>query len=99
MARVWLSSPIMAAKKTVRAKPASPRGRPPATPGQPTSHLVGLRLTDEDRALLEAVTAHDRAAMIAAGTLPTLAARFTHVDALRVLLREGAQRRGLAAEG
>ena len=83
----------MASKKT---KPAArPMGRPPATPGKPTAHLVGLRLTDDDRRLLDAVTEHDRAKMIGEGTLPTLASRFSHVDALRVLLHEGAQRRGL----
>jgi hypothetical protein len=33
--------------------------------------------------------------MIGEGTLPTLASRFSHVDALRVLLHEGARSRGL----
>jgi hypothetical protein len=89
----------MASKKTP-AKPAAKRtGRPPATPGKPTTHLVGLRLTDDDWNTLNAITERDRAAMIAAGTLPTLASRFSHVDALRVLLHEGAQRRGLVPEG
>lgn len=87
----------MATKRPAKNKPQRPMGRPPATPGKPTAHLVGLRLTEEDRALLDAVTEHDRASMVAAGTLPTLAARFSHVDALRVLLHEGAQRRGLLA--
>lgn len=88
----------MAAKKNKPKTAARPTGRPPATPGKPTAHLVGLRLTDEDRDLLEAVTVHDRAQMIASGTPATLASRFSHVDALRALLHEGAQRRGLVIE-
>lgn len=71
--------------------PAKPRsGRPPKG-DKPTSHVVGVRLTDDDHAALLALRAQEQEAADKLGvTLST-------ADVLRLVLRREAKRRGLTA--
>ena len=53
----------------------------------------GLRLTDEDQALLDALVAHEQAALTAQG----LAVQMTAADVMRSLLRQAAEARGVTS--
>lgn len=87
----------MARSSTTTKKPAPARmGRPPK--GQTAAgHLMSIRWTEADRAILDALVTSERARLEAAGILPDAAARIAAADILRSLVRQEAERRGLSA--
>lgn len=92
----------MAAKKTPKNKPATrgkhPGGRPPKDAHGAADHIIGLRLTPPDKALLDAIVGQEQDKLRAAGMMTAVAGLVRPADVLRSMIREEAQRRGLAIE-
>lgn len=77
-----------------KTKAAPKMGRP--TKGQGAAeHMMTVRFTDDDKALLDALVGDERARLEAHGILADSAARVAAADVLRALVRKEAQRRGL----
>ena len=83
------------AKKS-KPKPAPARtGRPPKGEGA-AEHLMSIRWTEADKAMLDALVADERAKLEGHGILPDAAARVAAADVIRSLVRQEVQRRGLS---
>jgi len=74
------------ARKNAPAKPRT--GRPPKGE-KATNRVVGVRLTDADSELLDAIQAQEQA------TADRLGITLSPADALRIALRREGERRGL----
>lgn len=81
----------MATKKPKQPKPSGRTGRPSKSEGAAATSQVNLRLTPADRALLDAIQAQEQARMDEL----RVPMQVSPADALRILLRDAAERRGL----
>lgn len=88
----------MVAKSTAAKVTKTKRtGRPPKPPETVATHLMTVRLNDDDKAMLDALVARERARLEAAGSMETVAARVAAADVLRALIRQETKRQGLSS--